>query len=126
MSLLEKCWMVTAKMSVIAILVITGICFGKFVCPYMKKKKRAVAVSIIYIATMLVLYVIPQQIDNFFAYLIGVIAAFPVMYAEDRRNIYQKIFLSVTFFSIRWPAVAMAAKLDNLNEKTLVFRDLGT
>ena len=126
MSLLEKCWMVTAKMSVIAILVITGICFGKFVCPYMKKKKRAVAVSIIYIATMLVLYVIPQQIDNFFAYLIGVIAAFLVMYAEDRRNIYQKIFLSVTFFSIRWPAVAMAAKLDNLIEKTLVFRDMGT
>lgn len=125
MSLVEKCWMVTAKMSVIAILMITGVCFGKFVYPYIKKKKGAVAVSIVYIATMLVLYMIPQQIDNFFAYLIGVIAAFLVMYAEDRRNIYQKIFLSVTFFSIRWPAVAMAAKLDNLIEKTLIFRDIG-
>ena len=126
MSLVEKCWMVTAKMSVIAILIVTGVCFGKFVYPYIKKKKGAVAVSIVYIATMLVLYMIPQQIDNFFAYLIGVTAAFLVMYAEDRRNIYQKIFLSVTFFSIRWPAVAMAAKLDNLIEKTLVFRDMGT
>ena len=126
MSLVEECWMVTAKLSVIVILMITGICFGKFVSPYIKKKNKAVAVGIVYIVTMLVLYIIPQQIDNFFAYMIGVIAAFIVMYAEDRRNIYQKIFLSVTFFSIRWPAVAMAAKLDNLIEKILVFRDICT
>ena len=126
MSLVEECWMVTAKLSVIVILMITGICFGKFVSPYIKKKNKAVAVGIVYIVTMLVLYIIPQQIDNFFAYMMGVIAAFIVMYAEDRRNIYQKIFLSVTFFSIRWPAVAMAAKLDNLIEKILVFRDICT
>ena len=102
MSLVEKCWMVTSKISVIALLMITGIYFGKFVCPYIKKKKGAVAVSIVYITIMLVLYMIPPQIDNFSAYLIGVIAAFLVMYVEDRRNIYQKIFLAITFFSIRW------------------------
>ena len=39
MSLVEKCWMVTSKISVIALLMITGIYFGKFVCPYIKKKK---------------------------------------------------------------------------------------
>lgn len=50
MSLVEKCWMVTSKISVIALLMITGIYFGKFVCPYIKKKKGAVAVSIVYIA----------------------------------------------------------------------------
>ena len=44
MSLVEKCWMVTSKISVIALLMITGIYFGKFVCPYIKKKKGAVAV----------------------------------------------------------------------------------
>lgn len=49
MSLVEKCWMVTSKISVIALLMITGIYFGKFVCPYIKKKKGAVAVSIVYI-----------------------------------------------------------------------------
>ena len=95
MSLVEKCWMVTAKMSVIAILMITGICFGKFVYPYIKKKKGAVAVSIVYIATMLVLYMIPQQIDDFFVYLIGVIAAFLVMYAEEtyiRKSFFQLKF----------------------------------
>ncbi len=125
MSLVEKCWMVTSKISVIALLMITGIYFGKFVCPYIKKKKGAVAVSIVYITIMLVLYIIPPQIDNFSAYLIGVLAAFLVMYAEDRRNIYQKIFLAITFFSIRWLTVAMAARLDDLVTKALVFRNMG-
>ena len=124
MSLVEKYWMVTSKISVIALLMITGIYFGKFVCPYIKKKKGAVAVSIVYITVMLVLYMIPPQIDNFSAYLIGVIAAFLAMYVEDRRNIYQKIFLAITFFSIRWLTVAMAARLDDLVTKALVFRNM--
>ena len=124
MSLVEKCWMVTSKISVSALLMITGIYFGKFVCPYIKKKKGAVAVSIVYITIMLVLYMIPPQIDNFSAYLIGVIAAFLAMYVEDRRNIYQKIFLAITFFSIRWLTVAMAGRLDDLVTKALVFRNM--
>lgn len=124
MSWVEKCWMVTSKISVIALLMITGIYFGKFVCPYIKKKKGAVAVSIVYITIMLVLYMIPPQIDNFSAYLIGVIAAFLAMYVEDRRNIYQKIFLAITFFSIRWLTVAMAVRLDDLVTKALVFRNM--
>lgn len=124
MSLVEKYWMVTSKISVIALLMITGIYFGKFVCPYIKKKKGAVAVSIVYITIMLVLYMIPPQIDNFSAYLIGVIAAFLAMYVEDRRNIYQKIFLAITFFSIRWLTVAMAARLDDFVTKALVFRNM--
>lgn len=41
MSLVERCWMITSKFSVIAILIITGICFGVFVYPYMKKKREA-------------------------------------------------------------------------------------
>lgn len=120
MSLVEKCWMVTSKISVIALLMITGIYFGKFVCPYIKKKKGAVAVSIVYITIMLVLYMIPPQIDNFSAYLIGVIAAFLAMYVEDRRNIYQKIFLAITFFSIRWLTVAMAGRLGSCYKSTCI------
>ena len=124
MILVEKCCFVTSKICVIALLIITGLYFGKFFCPYIKKKKGAVAVSIVYITIMLVLYMIPPQIDNFSAYLIGVMAAFLVMYVEDRRNIYQKIFLAITFFSIRWLTVAMAARLDDLVTKALVFRNM--
>ncbi len=117
MSLVERCWMITSKFSVIAILIITGICFGVFVYPYMKKKREAALVSIVYIGIMSVLYLIPQQIGNFSAYMLGVVAAFLVMYVQDRRNIYQKIFLAVTFFSIRWLAVAMADRLDDFITK---------
>jgi two-component system sensor histidine kinase AgrC len=46
-----------------------------------------------------------------------------VMYVQDRRNIYQKIFLAVTFFSIRWLAVAMAGRMDDFITKALVFRN---
>ncbi len=35
MSLVEKCWMITSNVSVIAVLIITGICFGIFVRPYL-------------------------------------------------------------------------------------------
>ena len=122
MSLVEKCWMITSNVSVIAVLIITGICFGIFVRPYMKKKKEAIAVSTVYIAVMLVLYSVPPQIDNFSAYMMGIMAAFIVMYAEDRRNIYQKIFLSVTFFSLRWLAVAMAARLMTLLRRFSSFK----
>lgn len=120
MSLVERCWMITSKFSVIAILIITGICFGVFVYPYMKKKREAALVSIVYIGIMSVLYLIPQQIGNFSAYMLGVVAAFLVMYVQDRRNIYQKIFLAVTFFSIRWLAVAMAGRMDDFITKALV------
>ena len=75
MSLVERCWMITSKFSVIAILIITGICFGVFVYPYMKKKREAALVSIVYIGIMSVLYLIPQQIGNFSAYMLGVVAA---------------------------------------------------
>ena len=121
MSLVERCWMITSKFSVIAILIITGICFGVFVYPYMKKKREAALVSIVYIGIMSVLYLIPQQIGNFSAYMLGVVAAFLVMYVQDRRNIYQKIFLAVTFFSIRWLAVAMAGRMDDFITKALVW-----
>lgn len=121
MSLVERCWMITSKFSVIAILIITGICFGVFVYPYMKKKREASLVSIVYIGIMSVLYLIPQQFGNFSAYMLGVVGAFLVMYVQDRRNIYQKIFLAVTFFSIRWLAVAMAGRLDDFITKALVF-----
>ena len=117
MSLVEKCWMVTSKISVIAILMITGICFGRFVSPYMKKKKGAVSVSIVYVVVMLVLYIMPPQIDNFSAYLIGVLAAFLVMYAQDRRNICQKIFLAVATGLINR---AYVYKKDEMSVKEMV------
>ena len=102
MSPVELCWNITSYISIIVQLIAAGVCLGFFVSPYMQSRNKAVKVSAAYCVVMIVLYVMPPQIDNILAYFIGILAAFAVMYAEDRRNVSQKIFLSITFFSLRW------------------------
>lgn len=114
MSTIELAWAITSYASIIAIMLSTGICFGCFVRPYMQSKKSAISVGAVYFTVMLVLYSIPSHFDNFNAYTIGILAAFVVMCIEERRNIEQKIFLAVTFFSLRWLAIAMSIKVDGI------------
>jgi len=88
-------------------LIAAGVCFGVFVLPYMQGRDKAVKTGSVYGVVMTVLYIMPPQIDNILAYFIGTVAAFAVMYVEDRQNINQKIFLSVTFFTLRWLSSSM-------------------
>lgn len=108
MCMIELAWKVATDICYIATLVITSICFSRFVCPYLQSKKGAVYVGAAYFVVMLAWYVLPLQLDNFTAYTLGMLAAFIVMYAKERSRVEQKIFLVVTFFSIRWLSMAMA------------------
>lgn len=108
MSPIELCWNITSYISIIVQLVAAGICLGIFVSPYLQGGRKAVKAGAVYGVVMTVLYIMPPRIDNILAYFIGTSAAFAVMCAEDRRNINQKIFLSVTFFSLRWLSASMA------------------
>ena len=108
MSPVELCWNITSYVSIIVQLIAAGICLGIFVSPYMPGRSKAVKAGAAYGVVMTVLYIMPPRIDNILAYFIGTLAAFAVMCAEDRRNINQKIFLSVTFFSLRWLSASMA------------------
>lgn len=112
MSLVELCWNITSYISMIVQLAAAGICLGIFVSPYMPGKSKAVKAGIVYGVAMTVLYIMPPRIDNILAYFIGSFAAFAVMCAQDGRNINQKIFLSVTFFSLRWLSASMAGIID--------------
>lgn len=112
MSSVELCWSITSYVSIIMQLVAAGICLGIFVSPYMLGRNKAVKAGVVYGVVMTVLYIMPPQIDNILAYFIGTLAAFAVMCAEDRRNINQKIFLSTTFFSLRWLSASMAEIID--------------
>lgn len=98
MSPVELCWNITSYVSIIVQLVVAGICLGIFVSPYMLGRSKAVKAGAVYGVVITVLYIMPPQIDNILAFFIGTLAAFAVMCAEDRRNINQKIFLSVNFF----------------------------
>ena len=90
--------MITSKFSVIAILIITGICFGVF-CISIYEKEKGSCSGQYCLYWNYVCAVSDTAADwQFSAYMLGVVAAFLVMYVQDRRNIYQKIFLAVTFF----------------------------
>lgn len=112
MNPVELCWNITSYVSIIVQLIVAGICLGIFVSPYMPGGSKAVKAGAVYGVVMTVLYIMPPRIDNILAYLIGTSAAFAVMCAEDRRNINQKVFLSVTFFSLRWFSASMAGIMD--------------
>ena len=120
MSRLELCWNITSYLSVLVQLAAAGACLGIFVSPYLRSRSRAVRVSAVYGVVMIVLYVMPPRIDNILAYFIGTLAAFAVMCIEDRRNISQKIFLSITFFSLRWLSASMAGILDRYLDRILL------
>lgn len=123
MSIIESAWAVTSYFFIIAGIIVTGICFSNFARPYLLSKKAAVHVGMTYVIVMLLLNFIPLRINNFAAYSIGVLAAFSVMYMEEQRNVEQKIFISITFFSIRCLSFAMANKIDYVLFNEIVLQE---
>lgn len=87
---------------------IAGYCFWRLIKPFMDQSKRVLCVGIIYILTMLALYLVPLVFGSIMAYGIGAFVAFLVMCLIERKNYGQKIFLSVTFFVLREFVYAMA------------------
>ncbi len=120
MSPIELCWNITSYLFTLIQLAAAGVCLGIFVSPYLRSRSKAVKTGAVYGVVMVILYVMPPQIDNILAYFIGTLAAFLVMYAEDRHNINQKIFLSVTFFSMRWLSASMLGILDHYLDRILL------
>lgn len=78
---------------------------------YLGNRKNLQLIAVSYYVTILVLWQSPVQLDSFWAYLLGMLAAFLVMAWLCEGNIYIKIFLSVTFFSIRWQGLSMITQV---------------
>lgn len=104
---LEIYYKLASHISTIAVTLITAVCFVRLIKPYLVHKKNIWAAGAAYFIAIIVLYGIPFQINNFAAYGLSVLAAFVLTCNVDRRNYGQKLFLSVTFFSLRWLAIAM-------------------
>ena len=92
-------------------LCIDGYCLYRFVKPFLKSAKAALAAGGFYFLTMLVLDGLPLYVDVFIAYALGSLMAFLVMYGLERRNGTQKAFLAVTYFSLRWFTATIAGLL---------------
>ena len=82
----------------------TGYILFRFARPFMENKKGAFSIVTAYFATMMIMRFIPieNEIDKFVIHGLGVLAAFAVMCRIDCRNYKQKIFIVVTFYSLRW------------------------
>lgn len=89
-------------------ILIAGYCFYRLIKPFMDHRKKVFCVGIIYILTMLALYLVPLIFEPIMAYGIGAFVAFFVMCLIERKNYGQKIFLSVIFFVLREFVYAMA------------------
>lgn len=99
----------------VAEMFIIAVGFYWLAVPFMENKKKAFCVGATYLLTMLVLYYMPLHLDRFLAYMIGVLTVFFVMCLTDRRRYEQKLFLTITFFSLCRFACAIAEILyDNL------------
>lgn len=108
----EIYYAVASHITMTAVTAITAVCFYQLVNPFLLRKKNAWTVGLTYFAMMEILFYIPWRISNFIAYSLGIFAAFLVMCVIDRRSFKQKLFLSVTFFSIRWLSLAMRNCID--------------
>lgn len=90
---------------------IVAYCYCWLVKPFMINKKRIWTIGAAYIIVLLILEYIPYYTTNFKAYSCGVMSGFFMMYLIDRKceekKIFQKLFLAVTFFSLRWISFAM-------------------
>ena len=102
----ESFYELASNIDVFIICVIFGVAFFYFCMPFVKHKKHALAAGAAFSAVLSFLWFIPVVISNFMVYSLCVLAGLLVLCLLDQKRIYQKIFLAITFFSVRWLAVA--------------------
>ena len=89
-------------------ILITAYCIYRFAKPFMNRKKGAFLSGVAYVLIILILYSIPLPLYAFSVYGIEILVVLLTMCLCDRRNYEQKVFLAVTFFSLRRFALVLA------------------
>lgn len=102
----ESLYELVSNIDVFIICVIFGAAFSYFCMPFVKYKKHALAAGAAFSAMLLFLWFVPVVISNFMVYSLCVLTGLLVLCVLDQRRIRQKIFLAITFFSVRWLTVA--------------------
>lgn len=106
---MERMWDMASTISAIAGLFVSAILVARFYIPYVMKRKAALLTGIVFFAAMATLYLIPFSMSGAVAYIVGIIAVFVVSMICDRRNISQKVFLSMTIYMFLWIAQVIVA-----------------
>ena len=106
---MDEMWGIANTISVIVGLLISGVLVARFYNPFVIKKMSAILIGAVFFATMTILYLIPLPMSGDIAYIIGVVILCAVSVLSDRRNVPQKIFLSVTVYMFFWISDAVSA-----------------
>lgn len=107
---METYWAIANQTIAIINILIEGWLVYGFVKPFMKKKTYYVGLS--YSLVMLILYLVPSEID--YPYLLGMLVAWMMMCLLDRRNIKQKVFLATSLYLLRWVVHGVALILRDI------------
>ncbi len=106
---MERMWDMASIISAIAGLLVSATLVARFYIPYVMKKKAAFMTGIVFFVVMTGLYLIPFPMSGAVAYIVGIIAVVVASMICDRRNISQKVFLSMTIYMFLWISQVIAA-----------------
>ena len=111
----ELQWTIMSHLAAIAEMAVTGFFYAGLTKPFLQNKRGVYCVSAVYFGVMLVFYIFAVRMDYYLINGIAFSAGFGVLCWIDRQNYAQKVFLTVTFFSLHWFVFAMAEILyDNI------------
>lgn len=110
---MELYWNIVAKTVSFAAIGMVSYVLYLLVKAFIQNKRAAVIAGIVHFAAMMIMYFIPHEIDSMAAHAAGVLAAIIVMYALDRRNREQKIFLCFTIYLLDWISHGISILLRN-------------
>lgn len=102
MDSMELYWAITSHTSKIIYLILFSVLAGIFIKPFLENPKAAKITGAAYLSSMLVLYFMPYEIEGTTAYSIGCAVICAAMYLLDKRNIRQKIILSISLLLFNW------------------------
>lgn len=120
---MELYWRTALITSIVLEMLVIGYFLYRFARQFLRQKTYAWEIGAAYSLTMIALYFIPIRLNNFIAYSLGILASFAVMCLTDRRNYRQKIFITVTFYAIRWLSTYMAQELREILYKNIIYTD---
>lgn len=111
----ELQWTIMSHLAAIAEMAVTGFFYAGLTKPFLQNKRGIYCTSAVCFGVMFVFYIFAVRMDYYLINGIAFSAGFGVLCWIDRQNYAQKVFLTVTFFSLHWFVFAMAEILyDNI------------
>lgn len=104
----ELQWTLMSDLAAIAEIAVSGYFYVRLAKPFLKNKRGVFCISAVYFLILFLCHIISLRADYYVINGVAFSAGFCVMCRIDSRNYAQKVFLTVTFFSLHWFAFAMA------------------